>query len=623
MRPAEELGDAWSDAVAAVEICATVTEWADRYRFLPRNASAEPGPWRTERTPYLRAIQDCLSVTDPAWKVVIMASNQVGKSEAAHNLVCYRIHQFPCPILWIVPRDKDVEGYVSTRLDPMFAATPEVGQLVGSDETGAEAADNAVLKRFPGGQLEIAGAKSPAVFRQRPVEVVVLDDLDAHGDNSEGDVVDLASKRTVTFRERARKVVCISTPTISGASRIAREYAGSSMRRYHVPCPRCGAFQVLRWERLVYDAEAPQHVSYCCEHCGQHIEQHERDEMVAAGEWRAERPALVGQVEGWAISALYSPWRTWTEIVQAWIAAQRALRDQHDESKLQTFYNLELGEPFVPSSQRRLNDHELQILRRREPPFERAALPIDVVTAGVDVQGNRLEASFWGWGRSLECWLLEHVVLKGAVEEDSVWTELQRVLVGHQTRGACVDAGSNSARVKDQVTRLLRPLAREKCAIWPVKGQAGHRQLWPRPIRPGTLVVVGVDDGKDGLFDALDHVTMPGPGYVHLPTTVDAAWLNQLFSERKSLLSDRTKARYVKVDGRRRNEALECAVYARAALYGVLALDRELQVRLVGDRRDATAAAPAQSSAAAPARVPPGPAGPAGPRPRRESWIRR
>ncbi len=577
----------WRDTVRASELCVTVTEWADRYRWLARNASASPGQWQTARTPYLRLIQDVLSVDDPTWKVIIKGPNQCGKSEAANNAVCYRIDQFPCPMLWVVPRDKDVLKYVNTRFDPMFAAMPRISGLIGKDESGAEASDNAVMKRFPGGQLMVAGSTSPAVFRSDPIEMVVLDDLDACGTNVEGDIVELATKRTNTFSQRARKVVCISTPTIEGASRIDREYKSSSQRRYHVPCPECGAFQALEWERLVYVKEAPMDARYKCAHCGAEIEEHHKVEMLRLGDWRAERPDLIRKVEGFHLNALYSPWKRWGDIVLAFLAAKLQLDTEGVHDKLQTFYNLELGETFVLPSKVKLEGVEREVYQRREPPFDARSLPTEMVTVGVDVQANRLEASVYAWGAGMESWLLEHVVVKGAVEENGVWDELATVATGHRATAVCVDARDNTQTVEDQVQRLMPALLEQRCLIWAIQGQAGKRSIWPRAVRPGETVIIGVDSAKDAIYGSLERITAPGPGYIHLPTSCNQAWFKQLFSERLSVPSDKTRARYVKVAGRRRNEALDCAVYARAGVYALCALDPGLAQRLLqlGEQR--------------------------------------
>ena len=80
----------------------TVAEWADKKRRLSPETSAEPGPWRTSRTPYLREPMEAF--TDPkVHKIVMVAASQVGKSEFELNAIGYIIDQDPGTVLYIHP----------------------------------------------------------------------------------------------------------------------------------------------------------------------------------------------------------------------------------------------------------------------------------------------------------------------------------------------------------------------------------------------------------------------------------------------------------------------------------------------------------------------------------------
>ncbi len=57
----------------------TVSEWADQYRVLSSVDSGEPGPWRTDRTPYLKEIMDCLSPSSPIERTILMKAAQTGR----------------------------------------------------------------------------------------------------------------------------------------------------------------------------------------------------------------------------------------------------------------------------------------------------------------------------------------------------------------------------------------------------------------------------------------------------------------------------------------------------------------------------------------------------------------
>jgi phage terminase large subunit GpA-like protein len=583
MRNPDHLDAIWRDSLEQSELCVTVTEWADKYRVLPENASSMPGRWRTSTAPYLRGIQDALSVDNPAVKVVIVKSNQVGGSEAVVlNQFGYRIHQFPGPLQLVVPRDEDVKEFVNTRFDPMIAATPELAARVGRGEDGDKAADNVHVKRFPGGQLVVAASRSPATFRAKPVEVIVLDDLDACSrNNPEGDIVELAAKRTNTFSDRPRKIVLISTPTVAGNSPIEREFEWSTQQYFYVPCPHCGEFQHLIWEQVVYERNDPATARYRCRRCAADIPEDAKLEMLAAGHWRAHKPEQASSV-GFHINALYSPWRRWSEVVDGWLQAQHALRAEGDTEKLMTWYNLEMGRSFVMPDAIRLQGLELELYQRREPPFHVPSLPIELITAGVDVQADRVEIGIWGWGPGKERWSLGHEIVKGSPEVNETWDEVLQVILGYGCKGVCVDTGSYTQTVQDQVKRLLRPLLEVRCAVWGVKGEDGKGSLWPaKKVLPGETVIIRIDAAKDLIFGSLERVKEPGPGYIHVSNLCDEGWFKQLFSERPAVLTDRTRARYVKIDGRRRNEVLDCAVYATSALYGLLALDPRLAPRML------------------------------------------
>lgn len=583
MRNPDHLDAIWRHSLEQSELCVTVTEWADRYRILPENASSMPGRWRTDTAPYLRGIQDALSVDNPAVKVVIVKSNQVGGSEAVVlNQFGYRIHQFPGPLQLVVPRDEDVKEFVTTRFDPMVEATAELAARVGRGEDGDRAADNVHVKRFPGGQLIVAASRSPATFRAKPVEVIVLDDLDACArNNPEGDIVELAAKRTNTFSDRPRKIVLISTPTVAGNSPIEREFEWSNQQHYYVPCPFCGEFQPLVWEQVVYERNDPGTTRYRCRRCAMDIQESEKQAMLAVGHWRAHKPEQTSAV-GFHVNALYSPWRGWSEIVDGWLQAQHALRAEGDTEKLMTWYNLEMGKSFVLPDAIRLQGMELELYQRREPPFHVPSLPIELITAGVDVQANRIEVGIWGWGPGKERWSLGHEIVPGEPEVNGTWDEVLQVILGYGCKGVCVDARTYTQTVQDQVRRMVRPLLEVKCAIWCIQGEDGKGSLWPaKKVIPGETVLIRVDAAKDLIFGSLERIKEPGPGYIHVSNLFDEAWLKQLFSERPAVLTDRTRARYVKIDGRRRNEVLDCAVYATAALYGLMALDPRLAPRML------------------------------------------
>ena len=96
----------------------TLSQWADKYRRLSSESSAEAGPWRTSRTPYLKEPMDAF--TDPkVERIVMVAASQVGKSEFELNAISYIIDQDPGSIMYIQPTLEDAQKFMdlgATRL---------------------------------------------------------------------------------------------------------------------------------------------------------------------------------------------------------------------------------------------------------------------------------------------------------------------------------------------------------------------------------------------------------------------------------------------------------------------------------------------------------------------------
>ncbi|MGE3703394.1 MAG: phage terminase large subunit family protein, partial [Hyphomicrobiaceae bacterium] len=232
----DELWQSWRDGLTPDPLL-TVSEWADQHRFLSPRASAEPGRYRTDRTPYMRAIMDALSPSHPARRILFMKAAQVGATEAGNNWIGYVIHHAPGPMLSVQPTVELAKRFSRQRLEPLIAESPALRERV--RPARARDAGNTVLsKEFPAGLLVITGANSAVGLRSMPARYLFLDEVDAYPPSAdeEGDPVALAEARTRTFSWRS-KAFLASTPTIQGFSRIEREYEASDQRRFFVPCP--------------------------------------------------------------------------------------------------------------------------------------------------------------------------------------------------------------------------------------------------------------------------------------------------------------------------------------------------------------------------------------------------
>ncbi len=548
----------------------TVSEWADRFRVIPPGTSPEPGAWRTDRVPYLREILDGFS--DPTVeRIYIQAASQVAKSELLLSAIGYFAHQDPSPILLVQSTEDAMKAFSKERVAPMFEASPALRGLL--SEGLRDPSNTVMLRQFPGGLLACAWAGSASSLASRPIRVVLGDELDRWPDTTgrDGDPWAQAVQRTSNFYNR--KIAAVSTPTIEGLSAIARLYEDSDQRRFYVPCPRCGAVQVLTWSGVIYKREDGavdlDQVHYRCAHCAGRIEERDRPAMVAAGEWRAEMPGHRNR--GYQVSALYSPWVPWRELAAEWVKANT----EKDKRGLQAFVNLRLGETWTEDADR-ITVEALE--KNREDYDEEADVPEGVLllTAGVDVQDNRLEVEVVGWGVGRESWGIAYEVIAGDTSTPGPWLRLDALLAKVWKRPdgrelalwcACVDSGGHRT---DEVYEFCRArLARNVFAIkgragagLPIVGKASTSNKLRIPLYP-----VGADTGKETLYSRL-ALASAGPGYCHFPIGrgYDDAFFKGLVSEKRvvKIRAGRRFSSWVQVHAR--NEPLDVRVYATAAM---------------------------------------------------------
>lgn len=569
----------------------TVSEWSDQYRILP-TTSASPGRWRTSRAPYLRGIMDACSDIEIE-RVVLKKAAQIGYSELLLNVLGYYIDQDPAPILLVQISTGEAEKFSKERVAPLIADTPRLRTKVSAPKS-RDSNNTIDAKRFPGGHLGIVGANAPTGLRSRPRRVILFDEVDGYPPSAgdEGDPIELAVKRTTTYWNAF--ILMGSTPTLAEFSRIDNALQEcDEVRKYHVPCPHCGVEQVLtwsnvRWEKSVGEDGTKRHLPetahYQCERCSEKIEERHRAAMLEAGRWIADEPVDRPRRVGFHISALYPTWVRWETLAREYLDALG------NPELMQVFVNTRLGEVWEEKG------HVVDAgpLYKRRETYAADPLPRGVVliTAGVDVQVDRLEAELVGWGRGEESWSLEYLRIPG---DPSVgggpWEQLDHVLqrkwkhpLGPHLRIAAmaIDAGYMTNQVlkygKDRVARR----------VWPIHGVADlGRPIMDRPQTRNKLRVpnypVGVDTAKSVLYQRLQIELEEGgrAGACHWPIRqpYDEEYFRQLTSEKvvaRKTTRGHLKRMWVRRPGRRA-EALDVRIYAMAALEGLQAAGLRLE----------------------------------------------
>lgn len=560
-----------------------VSEWADKYRRLPQEGASEPGPWRTDRVPFLREIMDCLSVHSPVKKVVFKKSSQVGGTECGLNWVGYMMMHAPAPMLVIQPTLDMAEKWSQQRLDGSIAASPEWEKFLPPRKT--RSADNKALsKKGAGFILFITGANSASSLASMPIQYVMADEVDRYPDDvdEEGDPLFLAERRQATFPRR--KTLIVSTPTIKDASRVDTEFEKSDQRFFYVPCPHCDEKQVLKWPMLKWDQQLSR-AWYVCEHCGSEIEEHHKTAMLAAGHWQPKFPERA--VRGYHINALYTPvglGDTWLDHAITWMAAQQ------DPARLKGFVNTVLGECWED----RTNEVKPHALQARAEGYALRTIPLGclLLTAGVDTQDDRLAVQIVGWGRRETAWIIDWLEIPGDPGRPEVWEKLDKLLstpirnqFGYDMRieAVCVDSGGHHTHDVYNYCRTRyaqRVLAIKGATVQgkPILGKPSDQDVnfRGRTLKSGVkLWSVGTDTAKSTLYARLagDAETDMAQRRVRFSEQLPTSYYEQLTAE----AYDPEKRRWTLRRGRR-NEALDTFVYAMAA-----AMHPELRVHVARD----------------------------------------
>ncbi|MEB3103073.1 phage terminase large subunit family protein [Ferviditalea candida] len=548
----------------------TVSQWADAKRRLSSEASAEPGQWRTDRAPYQRGIMD--AINDPnAETIVVESSAQVGKTEVLLNIIGYHVDYDPAPIMLVQPTLELAQAFSKDRLAPMLRDSPALRGKV-KDVKSKDSGNTMLHKIFPGGHITMAGANSPASLASRPIQILLLDEVDRYpvSAGTEGDPVSLVTKRTTTFWNR--KIVKVSTPTIKGASRIEEDYENSTMEQWCLPCPSCGEHQPLRWPQVkfTYDKDSKECTSaeHACRSCG--ALHSEREWKSGSGKWVARKQSR--KVRGFHLNELASPWKRWETIVEEFHEAKIG-----GPEKLKVWINTSLGETWEEKGD---GVESEDLVNRREFYQAEVPSPVLVLTCGVDVQDNRLEYEVVGWGLEKQSWGIQYGVIMGDPGQGFVWEQLDHVINKEYVAGdgqklqimtTCVDSGGHFT---EQVYTYCKE--RELKRVWAIKGKGGSGLPFiMRPKRRNDdgvwLFIIGVDVGKDTLSSRLKVKSAELPEFCHFPSNPDRHYDEEYFAgltaEHRVMRKVMGKPvfHWVQKPGSGRNEPLDLRNYATAA----------------------------------------------------------
>jgi len=564
-----------------------VDEWADQNRILPKG-SAEPGPFRTSRTPYLKAIM--AACIDPKIKTVcFVAASQLGKTELQLNVMGYRLDVDPMPIMFVSPTQRLAESVSQTRVMPMIRSTPAL-----LDKLDQTRSNLKITEKFIAGVRLGFAWLSATELSSHPTHTLMIDELDRMSDiPGEGDVVTLASARTTTFVDS--KIIVCSSPTIEGASAIMDLYLGGTQQRWTWPCPSCNqyfapSFDLLKWEPKSNPTMAKRTAYVECPHCGVRILDKDRGSMNTAGRYEAQLggdPA--SDCASFMVSGLASPWRSWGEAAKQWVAAAHS----RDQERIRAVLNTTFGELYRIQG----DAPPAELVKELRAGYRSNELPAGVIgiTVGVDVQKSCLYYVIRAWGEGSTSWLIRHGQLYGETDQPSVWADLAHLFeeswgVGDRqlrVNGMLIDSGYRPDPVYNFVARFpgrARASKGHQALATPVKASDAE------PKRGIKLMHINTYHFKDFVHTRI-RTPLGERGAFNLPIDASNDYCEMLVSESKVVKPNGT---VVWVHDRNvENHYFDAEVLAAAAAYLSNYLDRRVAPPPKADPAETDPPAPA------------------------------
>lgn len=533
-----------------------LSDWIEGNVILPATVSALPGPIRL--LPYQKEMADAIG--DPAIeRVTLVKPVRVGFTTLLTGAIGSYCTNDPSPVLVLLPTEDDCRRYMVDDIEPIFHESPTLASALSDGET-KEGRNTILSRRFAGGSLKFVAAKAPRNLRSHNIKILLIDEVDAMAVTSEGSPVLLAEKRTLSFANR--KIIIGSTPLNEETSHVLRSYALSDQRVLKLPCPECGQFHEIEWKDIHWPDGKPEAAYYVCPSCRGVIDERHKPAMVQKAMFFQTRPDIVGHA-GFRLNALVSLMKNarWGNLASEFLAAKG------DPSTLQTFVNTILAQGWKEDGEE-LDERELAT---RAEDFGLEKMPTEVlcITAGVDVQHDRIEVSFLGWSRDGQTYILGHSVVWGLWDDDSTWSELETALSTkwrHPLGGrigieaTVIDSGDGTTMEK--VYSFCFPRSRRK--ILAGKGVAGTRpwlEASKSKVKGGRLWLVGVDGLKTAIMNRLARGTS-----IRFSTDLEPVWFEQLASEKVVVRYVRGQPvrRFERISGKR-SEALDCVTYGFAA----------------------------------------------------------
>lgn len=594
-------------------------EWAQKYLRLPKENADVAGEYDLDYAPYLWGIFSALD--DPMVpEVVCMKAAQVAWTTALIAFLGKNIDNTPGPIIIMFAAEGAAREFNDEKFKPIVEATPRLSRQIDVSSNRKEG-QRALFRKFSGGFIKLISSNAVRSVKSTPARIVVVEEPDDAKENvgNQGASIKLLWERAKRMR-RAKRVLG-GTPSVKGFSHVEAHLAQTDKRVLPVVCHECGDSHVLDFDNVtwlqgdedmiaheVFGRNLVETTVYACPHCGSTWDDYQRKtnirqtvaEAVEAGDpmcgWVPTQKSATGAVGFHELNELYSclPGAGLQDLVRDYIEAEWK-GERGDQNDRIVFQNSKLGRPYEYQSDATTADALRERFAAEAYGEWQAPAGGLIVTAGVDVQHDRLALTIWVWGRDEEVWLVywgEIAAADTCVDKnDPVWDGLDKLLlkkITHASGGEltvsavtidCSDGGTSDAvysyirtRSKEDAMSGIRLMAGKGSSsqqdpeifTMPKQVSVDHKRPDKRTKadRKGVRVhIVGTNKAKDWIGEHL-KLQGDGPGRIHIYPSVRSDFYEQITSEVKvPHKTIRNRKVYQKKEGVR-NEALDCAVYA-------------------------------------------------------------
>ena len=575
--------------------------WAEQKRVLPKKSSSEPGKWKNDRTPFLRAIMKSLSPQCFTERVIFIKPTQIGGTEVGLNFILASIDLYGGPMLLIMPTEPLVKKFSNSKLTPSIKAIPTIMSKMKNAKSHDDGG-GLYEKDYEDGMFSLGWSFSPSSFASFSAQRVVMDDVDRFPNNvaEEGDPLELGVGRADAFSNR--KIYINSTPTTTTRSKIIPAYANSNQQLYFMHCPECREKMIFDDKYFKYNVTKEGLLDgepyMVCPNCGGIIEEHHKTKMMSkedGADWIAQNPNH--HYHGYKINSYYSPigWLSWINIALERIEAEKDLAKGNSE-KIKKFKNTRLGEGWDDSNSISIDIETSDLLNRREP-YTKLPNKTILLTAGVDTQHNRFEILVLAWLSKRVKYVVGMYVVGGDPKSKETQALLDKFLFeqtweledGQKMKIWCstLDTGGDRTDAMYDYCRT-----RPKKNLYAIKGGGSLTDPLVKDFtmtktqknRDVKLFVLGVNSGKDDIIEDLKEES--DVKYYHFPINIkhyvedspivikkekeldmsDEQFFTQLITEKLDK-NGRWQNGGKKVnEPKRPNEAIDCMVYANASL---------------------------------------------------------